>query len=403
MLLSFLFFSYLELIYINILKSYLWEQRKLGNLFTKDTERNKKDAFNYSQTLSVSTMTFNKNGNGAAYKSLKNYKVLRVGDVAFEGHTNKTFSYGRFVVNSKADGIMSPRFAALRPRHKLNINYWKNYLHNENVMRYVLVKSTKAGTMMNELVYSDLYKQKINVPGDYEQEKIGALLGKLDFAIDLQQKKLEQLKLLSNFFVQKLFSIESTPNLRFKGFTNSWEKRRLKDLGKILTGNTPKTSQPENYNNNGIPWITPSDIKGSYTTNSEKHLSEKGKTNARVVPAQSILVTCIASIGKNTLVLQESGFNQQINSLIPVNTDPAFLLAESQEWSAKMVNLAGQTSLPIINKKTFSDILTSVPNLEEQQKLGCLCTKLNKIIIFQGNKLKELKSLKKFLLQKLFI
>lgn len=73
-------------------------------------------------------MTFKPTGNGASAKSLANYKVLRLGDVAFEGHSNKQFSYGRFVVNDNADGIMSPRFATIRPIKAININYWKNYL-----------------------------------------------------------------------------------------------------------------------------------------------------------------------------------------------------------------------------------------------------------------------------------
>lgn len=166
-----------------------WEQRKLGELFQKNTERNNKERFHYNQTLSVSTMTFKSSGNGASVSSLTKYKILRLGDVAFEGHHNKEFSYGRFVVNDNADGIMSPRFAALRPIKPINIDYWKNYLHNENIMKYVLVKSTKAGTMMNELVYNDLYKQIIKVPNVTEQVKIGASLQKINNIITLQQRK----------------------------------------------------------------------------------------------------------------------------------------------------------------------------------------------------------------------
>ena len=209
-----------------------WEQHKLGILFQKNIERNDNEKFNYNQTLSVSTMTFKPTGNGASAKSLANYKVLRLGDVAFEGHSNKQFSYGRFVVNDNADGIMSPRFATIRPIKAININYWKNYLHNENIMKYVLVKSTKAGTMMNELVYSDLYKQVLKVPNITEQVKIGNLLQKIEIIITLQQRKLEQLKRLKKAMLQQLFANNNSkqPNLRFKNFKGDWEQCKLGEL-----------------------------------------------------------------------------------------------------------------------------------------------------------------------------
>ena len=209
-----------------------WEQHKLGTLFQKNIERNDNEKFNYNQTLSVSTMTFKPTGNGASAKSLANYKVLRLGDVAFEGHSNKQFSYGRFVVNDNADGIMSPRFATIRPIKAININYWKNYLHNENIMKYVLVKSTKAGTMMNELVYSDLYKQVLKVPNITEQVKIGNLLQKIEIIITLQQRKLDLLKQLKKGFLQKMFADKDSkrPVLRFKGFHDDWEQRKGKSI-----------------------------------------------------------------------------------------------------------------------------------------------------------------------------
>ena len=93
-----------------------WEQRKLGELYEKNDERNT-FGLGAERTLSIATMTFNSEGNGADASSLPNYKVIRVGDVAFEGHSNKSFAYGRFVVNAVADGIMSPRFSCLRPKN----------------------------------------------------------------------------------------------------------------------------------------------------------------------------------------------------------------------------------------------------------------------------------------------
>ena len=149
-----------------------WEQRKLKELYFQLTERNT-DLLPYQKTLSVATMSFKTDGNGAADTSLANYKRLRTGDIAFEGHTSKEFRYGRFVLNDVGDGIMSPRFSALRPLHEMPINFWKYYIHYEPIMRKVLVNSTKAGTMMNELVINDFLQGSILVPSMAEQQAIG--------------------------------------------------------------------------------------------------------------------------------------------------------------------------------------------------------------------------------------
>ena len=134
-------------------------------------------------------MTFNEQGNGADASSLPKYKVLRVGDLAFEGHTNKEFRYGRFVLNNLENGIMSPRFTSLRPIIKQDFNFWEHYIHSERVMRSKLVNATKAGTMMNELVPDDLFQQLILVPPIHEQTKIGGYFKLLDNLITLHQRK----------------------------------------------------------------------------------------------------------------------------------------------------------------------------------------------------------------------
>ena len=139
--------------------------------------------------MSAATMTFNEGGNGADETSLPTYKVVRVGDVAFEGHASKEFAYGRFVVNNLADGIMSPRFPCLRPKHNYPISFWRYYIHNERVMRRILVRATKKGTMMNELVPDDLFVQSIPVPSCAEQDAIGRLLSSFDDLITLHQRE----------------------------------------------------------------------------------------------------------------------------------------------------------------------------------------------------------------------
>lgn len=181
-----------------------WEQRKLKELYFQLTERNT-DLLPYQKTLSVATMSFKTDGNGAADTSLANYKRLRTGDIAFEGHTSKEFRYGRFVLNDVGDGIMSPRFSALRPLHEMPINFWKYYIHYEPIMRKVLVNSTKAGTMMNELVINDFLQGSILVPSMAEQQAIGRFFKQLDTLITLHQRKFEKLQNIKKSCLEKMF------------------------------------------------------------------------------------------------------------------------------------------------------------------------------------------------------
>ena len=181
-----------------------WEQRKLGDLYTPLTERNV-ELLPYSRTLSVATMEYKASGNGAADSSLANYKRLRIGDIAFEGHTSKEFRYGRFVLNDAGDGIMSPRFSALRPLVQMPTKFWKYYIHYEPIMRNVLVNSTKAGTMMNELVVDEFLKSSILVPSEGEQTCIGNALTTLDNLITLHQRKVEKLQIMKKSMLEKMF------------------------------------------------------------------------------------------------------------------------------------------------------------------------------------------------------
>ena len=164
-----------------------WEQRKFSDMYVVNNERNANCELGYDRTLSIATMTFN-GGNGAADDSLSNYKVIRIGDIAFEGHTNKVHAYGRFVLNDAGDGLMSPRFSCLRPIVEQRYSFWKYYIPREESMRPILVNATKSGTMMNELVPDDLMRESILVPCLAEQEVIGNSLSQLDHLITLHQR-----------------------------------------------------------------------------------------------------------------------------------------------------------------------------------------------------------------------
>ena len=193
------------------------------------------------------------------------------------------------------------------------------------------------------------------------------------------------------------------PNIRFKGYTDDWEQRKLSELGEIMTGSTPSTSKSEYYSEDGIPWVTPTDINAQTISDTPRKLSEDGMKVGRVVPANTILCTCIASIGKNTLLTVKGSFNQQINSLTPyVENDAYFLLTESELWSDKMKRMAASGTMQIVNKTEFSELTTMVPKTDEQKKIGQYFSNLDNLIALHQRKCEETKELKKYMLQKMF-
>ena len=247
---------------------------------------------------------------------------------------------------------------------------------------------------------------ELHLPNYAEQTQIGNFFKQLDDTIALHQRTLEKYQKLKVSYLEKMFPKENEryPELRFPNFTDAWEQRKLGTCGNIITGNTPSTKNKLNYTDNGLLWVTPTDIKSNITTKTANTLSEEGKKLARTLPKNSILVTCIASIGKNTLILEEASCNQQINALVPNNNhDPYFLLTYSFIWSEKMKLIAGAGTMDIVNKTQFSDILCAFPSLEEQTQIGNFFKQLDDTIALHQREVEKYKKIKQSYLEKMFI
>ena len=228
------------------------------------------------------------------------------------------------------------------------------------------------------------------LPNYDEQKKLGAFLVSIDNLITLHQRKLEKLQNIKKSMLEKMFpqNGSNVPEIRFKGFTDAWEQRKLSELGEIMTGSTPSTTKSEYYSDDGLPWVTPTDIESNIIFDSPRKLSEEGAKVARIVPANTILCTCIASIGKNALLTVTGSFNQQINSLTPnAENDPYFLLTESEFWSNHMKKMAASGTMQIVNKTEFSELLTMVPKHDEQKKIGAYFRDLDNLITLHQRKL----------------
>ena len=175
---------------------------------------------------------------------------------------------------------------------------------------------------------------------------------------------------------------------------------RLSDVGKIITGNTPKTSDALNYSSNDICFVKPSDIlDGEITmlTDSEFYISEYARHNARILPPKSVLVTCIGIIGKVSINNVECAFNQQINAIIP---DTSKCLTEYLAYAIKnkqkeMQDIANAPVVPILNKTQFSEIEIELPSIESQTEVVAKIRAVGNLISLRKQQLSKLDELVK--------
>ena len=353
----------------------------------------------YQKTLSVATMSFKTDGNGAADTSLANYKRLRTGDIAFEGHTSKEFRYGRFVLNDVGDGIMSPRFSALRPLHEMPINFWKYYIHYEPIMRKVLVNSTKAGTMMNELVINDFLQGSILVPSMTEQQAIGRFFKQLDTIITLHQLKYEKLVNIKKSMLDKMFPKNgaSVPEIRFKGFTDLWEQREFEEIAVRSSVMSDKK---------GLPRVEYEDIiSGAGRLNKDIKLKESEKVGI-VFHKGDVLYGKLRPYLQNWLLATFNGLAVgDFWVLQPQNTDSSFLyrLVQSQRFDG-VANQSTGTKMPRADWKLVSKTKFAMPHsVDEQAAIGAYFEHLDTLITLHQRKLEKLQNIKKSCLEKMFV
>ncbi|MCW11529.1 restriction endonuclease subunit S, partial [Listeria monocytogenes] len=167
-----------------------WYQRKLGEEFEKINERND-GSFGKTHWISVAKMYFVEPNKVLSNNIDTRTYVMRKGDIAFEGHSNTDFKFGRFVANDIGPGIVSELFPVYRHKTNYDNNYWKNAIQLEHIMAPIYSKSiTSSGNSSNKLDSKHFLNQKIYIADFEEQEKIGSIFKQLDNTIILYQNKL---------------------------------------------------------------------------------------------------------------------------------------------------------------------------------------------------------------------
>ena len=338
----------------------------------------------------------------------KKYKRTELGDFIYSSNNLETGSiginktgkavispvysifYGVSIGDSQFIGIMSllPRFIAKMIRFRQGVVYGQWRIHEK-----------------------DFLDISILIPSEAERTKITKLILSIEELITLHQRKLNNLKLKKKALLQKLFpkNGERYPELRFPGFTDAWEQRKLDDIAKIKTGGgTPKTTNLE-YWSGDIPWIQSSDlVEGDVVhVNIKKFINNNALKNsaAKLISRDSIALVTRVGVGKVAVINQDFTTSQDFLSLSGFDGNDikfiAYQLFRLMQENAKVLQ---GTSIKGITKTDLIEQSIAIPNsIKEQSLIANILSQTDSIITLHQRKLDHLQLQKKALLQQMFV
>ena len=255
------------------------------------------------------------------------------------------------------DGICSTEIIPLRPGPAIDRRFLLHFLRQPAQVELATARS--AGANLPRLSPTELADVRVPVPALPEQRRIAAIL---DGAGALRAKRraaLAQLDEMAQAIFVEMFG-DPTTNPK------AWPVRQMREVGQVVTGNTPSRAVAENYGGD-IEWIK-SDNLGTlsyYATEAEEHLSPLGLKLGRTASAGAILVTCIAGspnvIGNSAMLDRNAAFNQQINALIPVKINPHFAYAYLKVGKSLVQAESTASMKGMVSKSRFERIRFMVP------------------------------------------
>ena len=374
-----------------------WKVVRLGEISSRVTRRNQDNRCQNVLTISAQSGLINQVdffNKQVASKDLSNYILLKKGEFAYNKSYSTGYSFGAFKrLKFYEEGVASPLYIYFKFNDDVCSDFFEFYFDAGQANRQIkdIVQEGARNHGLLNLSIDDFFNIKIRMPNLDEQKKIAEILSTWDEAINLTINLIESKKQFKKALMQNLLTAKI-----------NWHTTTLSNVGEIITGSTPSTTN-EKFWNGEVAWITPTDIgdkKDIFI--GERSITQDGLKATRELPANSLLVTCIASIGKNAVLKVKGSCNQQINALIPnknFNVDFLYYLLEFEK--EKLKKLAGITATLIISKALFSKFKISFPDITEQQKIAKVLTACDDEINLLNLKLENLKKQKQSLMQKL--
>ena len=386
-----------------------WEERKLGDIFSERSERSGEGEL-ISVTINsgiIRASELNRTDNSSDDKS--NYKKVEVGDIAYNSMRMWQGASGY----SPYEGILSPAYTVIFPKEGIDSKFF-----SYDFKRYDMIQTFKRNSQgltsdTWNLKFPTLKSVKVMVPCFEEQKQISNFFESVDKTIALHQHKLDLLKEQKKGYLQKMFPKNGAkvPELRFAGFADDWEERKLSDVANHRGG----TAIEKYFDKDGVYKVI---SIGSYGLNSQyvdqniRAISNE-ITDGRVVNSGELTMVLNDKtangtiIGRTLLVEKDNEYviNQRTEIISPKeNFDSNFaytILNGSFREKVKRI-VQGGTQI-YVNYPAVSNLNLELPKIEEQQKIGSFFKQLDDTIALHQRKLDLLKEQKKGFLQKMFV
>lgn len=283
------------------------------------------------------------------------------------------------------------------------------YSMSERIKKWAEEKA--SGSTFLEISGRQLETMPVNLPSLVEQQAIGSFFSHLDDLITLHQRKYDKLVVFKKSMLEKMFPKdgESVPEIRFAGFTDPWEQRKLSEVATFGGGHTPPMADPDNYEDGYVLWVTSQDVKSNYLDRTTTQITEKGAKELTLYPAGSLVMVTRSGILRHTLPVAElrkpSTVNQDIRVILPQGECCGewllqFFISHNKELLLEFGKTG--TTVESVDFGKIKDMLLYMPSTVEQQQIGDFFAKLDSLITLHQRKLELLQNIKKSLLDKMF-
>ncbi|MCT3582136.1 restriction endonuclease subunit S [Levilactobacillus brevis] len=393
-----------------------WEERKLSSISERVTRKNKNNESTLPLTISAQDGLVDQNdffNKQVASRDVTGYFLVKNGEFAYNKSYSNGYPWGAIKRLDKYDmGVLSTLYIVFRPT-KINSQFLVSYYDTTRWYREVS-KNAAEGARNHGLLNiapTDFFNTLLVVPKIVdEQQKIGSFFKQLDDTIALHQRKLAKLKELKQGYLQKMFPKNGAkvPELRFAGFADDWEVRKLEELTLVLTGFPFKN---EDFVDNGkYLVITNRNIQNESSTvdvslgNRVADLSDEIKERY-YLNKNDILVTMDGTVGRTAKVVDDNMILAQRVARLVANKNTEFVYQWLNQGSFfnEMTKVSHGGTIKHISLNEISNYSATVPsNNIEQQKIGSFFKQFDNTIDLHQRKLEKLQELKKGYLQKMF-
>lgn len=298
-----------------------------------------------------------------------------------------------------------------RPNQEiLDSNYFATYLNTDTHKQWAVSMATGDGRSNYNL--KDYTKLVVPIPEIEEQKKIAACIVNLNSLITLHQRKCEQTKKLKKYMLQKMFPQNGAkvPEIRFDGFTYDWEQRKFSELVTIERGGSPRPIDKFITNDeNGLNWVKIGDApeQGNYITQTAEKIRPEGLSKTREVHPGDLILSNSMSFGRPYIMAIDGCIHDGWLAIRDTkkNFDLKFLctLLGTDGMLNQYKAMAAGSTVNNLNKELVGGTTVAFPMVEEQIKIGDYFTTLDHLITLHQRKCDELKKMKKYMLQNMFI